>query len=331
MTKDLVLEYLWSHADSCVSGEELAARLSLSRTAVWKAVEQLRGEGYCIESAPRRGYRLLSKSDVLSEQGIRRYLKSEGLRLRCYEEIGSTNTALKELGNQGEAEGLALVAGRQTAGRGRMGRSFYSPGDTGVYLSLLLRPRLPASEATRITVCAAVAVVETLEALSGRPAQIKWVNDIFIDGKKVCGILTEASLDCESGLVNYAVVGIGVNALAPAGGFPEELRDIAGAVFPERTLPELRCRIAAGILDRLWALCGRRELADCYEPYRARSLVLGQDVELLAPDREPVSARVLDLERDYALRVRLPDGSERRVQSGEVRVRPRKDLAKPTK
>lgn len=329
MTKDRVLECLWAHADESLSGEELAARLSLSRTAVWKAVEQLRAEGYCIESAPRRGYRLLSKSDVLSQAGIRRHLKTEGLRLRYYDEIGSTNTALKELANAGEPAGLALIAGRQSAGRGRMGRSFYSPGDTGVYLSLLLRPRLPAAEATGLTACAAVAVAETLEELSGRKAQIKWVNDVFMDGKKVCGILTEASLDCESGLVNYAVVGIGVNALTPPGGFPPELREIAGSVFPERRLPELRCRIAAGILDRLWAFCGGPQMADCWQAYRARSFVLGREVELLLPGREPEQARVLELERDYALRVRLPDGSERRVQSGEVRLH--LDLAKAEK
>ena len=182
MTKDRVLERLWRSADRSVSGEELAAGLSLSRAAVWKAVEQLRAEGYLIESAPRRGYRLLSKSDVLSATGLEKYLDAPGLRLRYVPEIGSTNTALKELANRGEAAGLALAAGRQSAGRGRMGRSFYSPEDTGVYLSLLLRPRMPAAEATRITACAAVAVAETLEELSGRPAQIKWVNDVFVAG-----------------------------------------------------------------------------------------------------------------------------------------------------
>lgn len=323
MTKDSVLELLWSQADRSVSGAELARRLRLSRTAVWKAVEQLRAEGYLIESAPRRGYRLLSKSDVLSAPGIEKYLDCPGLRLRYAEELGSTNTALKELANRGERAGLALVAGRQTAGRGRMGRSFFSPEDSGVYLSLLLRPALPAAEAVRITACAAVAAAETLEELSGRRLQIKWVNDLLLDGKKVCGILTEAALDCESGQLHYAVVGIGVNVLAPAGGFPAELRDRAGAVFSERTLPELRCRVAAGILNRLWRSCGGTGIEDDFAAYRDRSLVLGREVELLSPGREPEPARVLALERDYALLVRLADGTERRLQSGEVRLRPK--------
>lgn len=325
MTKDAVLGTLWASADRYISGAELARQLSLSRTAVWKAVEQLRAEGYLIESVTRKGYRLLSGSDVLSEAGIRRYLKSPELTLRCFDSIDSTNTALKALAAEGAPEGLVLAAGQQTRGRGRMGRSFYSPEGTGIYMSLLLRPTVPAAEATRITACAAVAVAETVEALTGRSAQIKWVNDVLLDGKKVCGILTEASLDCESGLMNHVIVGIGVNALAPAGGFPEELQDIAGAVFTERSLPQLRCQLVAGILDRLWALCRALPERDPYEQYRARSLVLGQNVDLLSPGKEPEPARVLDLERDYALRVELADGSQRRVQTGEVSIRPRKE------
>ena len=322
MTKDTVLQALWSHADRYLSGAELASLLSLSRTAVWKAVEQLRADGYQIEALPRKGYRLLSRSDVLSREGIRRYLRHDALQVQVFQEISSTNTVLKAMAEQGAPAGLALVAGHQSAGRGRMGRSFYSPQDSGVYLSLLLRPTLPASQVTRVTACAAVAVAETLEALSGRPLQIKWVNDLFLDGKKVCGILTEASLDCETGSVHHLVVGIGVNALAPEGGFPEGLRDIAGAVFQERQLPELRCQIAAGIIDKLWDYQAALPEDRCFDAYRARSLVLGREVELLSPGRAPESARVLDLEPDYALRVQLPDGTIRRCLSGEVRIRP---------
>ena len=141
------------------------------------------------------------KCGVLSEDGIRRHLKHQELKLQVYKTITSTNTVLKALAAEGAPAGLALIAGEQTAGRGRMGRSFYSPADSGLYLSLLLRPNVSAVEATRLTACAAVAVAETIEELSGRPAQIKWVNDIFVDGRKVCGILTEASVDCENGMM----------------------------------------------------------------------------------------------------------------------------------
>ena len=321
MTKEDLLTLLWQNADAYISGEELARRLSVSRTAVWKAIGQLREAGYNIESVSNRGYRLLSESDVLSEEGIRRHLKHQELELQVYKTITSTNTVLKALAAEGAPAGLALIAGEQTAGRGRMGRSFYSPADSGLYLSLLLRPNVSAVEATRLTACAAVAVAETIEELSGRPAQIKWVNDIFVDGRKVCGILTEASVDCENGMMHYVIIGLGVNTRVPAGDFPEELKGIAGAAFDADSIPELRCRLAAGILDRLATYTQNPGAPLVFEGYRSRSLVLGKQINILAPGRDPVPAEVLDLEEDYALLVRLPDGSTTRLNSGEVSVR----------
>ena len=321
MTKEDLLSLLWQNADAYISGEELARRLSVSRTAVWKAIGQLREAGYNIESVSNRGYRLLSESDVLSEEGIRRHLKHQELKLQVYKTITSTNTVLKTLAAEGAPAGLALIAGEQTAGRGRMGRSFYSPADSGLYLSLLLRPNVSAVEATRLTACAAVAVAETIEELSGRPAQIKWVNDIFVDGRKVCGILTEASVDCENGMMHYVIIGLGVNTRVPTGDFPEELKGIAGAAFDADSIPELRCRLAAGILDRLAEYTENPGAPRVFEGYKSRSLVLGKAINILAPGRDTVPAEVLDLEEDYALLVRLPDGSIQRLNSGEVSVR----------
>ncbi len=321
MIKDRVLALLWENTDRALSGAELARQLSVSRTAVWKAVEQLRGEGYPIQSAPRRGYRLSPDSDVLSEAGIRRYLRHQELAVRIFPVLSSTNTVLKDLAAQGAPEGTVLVAGEQTAGRGRLGRSFYSPAGTGLYMSLLLRPALSAPEAAGMTACAAVAVAGAIEELAGVPAGIKWVNDVLVAGKKVCGILTEASLDCENGLVNYAVVGIGINTRLPAADFPEPLRDIAGAVFEGKDLPELRCRLAAAVLDRF--LDDYRQLGEkpFYEDYRRRSLVLGREILLLSPGRDPVPAKALDIDRDFALLAELEDGSLRRVNAGEVSIR----------
>ena len=321
MTKDELLSLLWQNADSYISGEELARRLSVSRTAVWKAIGQLREAGYTIESVSNRGYRLLSESDVLSEEGIRRHLRHQELQLQVYPTITSTNTVLKTLAAEDAPAGLVLIAGEQTAGRGRMGRSFYSPADSGLYLSLLLRPRMSAVEATRLTACAAVAVAETIEELSGRQAQIKWVNDIFVDGRKVCGILTEASMDFESGMMHYVIIGLGVNTHVPAGDFPEELRGIAGAAFDTGSIPELRCRLAAGILDRLAVYTEKPDAPEVFAGYKRRSLVLGKAVNILSPGRELVPAEVLDLNEDYSLRVRLPDGSTADLNSGEVSVR----------
>ena len=321
MIKDELLRILWDNADKSISGAELALRLNVSRAAVWKAMEQLRAEGYVIESATRVGYRLSSRSDVLSESGIARHLRCRDLHVEVYPSLPSTNTALKARAAEGAEEGLVLVAGEQTGGRGRMGRSFFSPPGTGIYMSVLLKPSLPAAEATALTACAAVAVAESIEALSGKAAQIKWVNDVLIDGKKVCGILTEASLDCESGFLNSAVVGIGINALAPAGDFPAELGHIAGAVFDSPSLPELRCRLAAEVLDRLMGYYAHLEDKSFFGAYKLRSLVLGKPVYILSPGQEPEEAEVLDLEPDFALLVRTSDGALRRLQSGEVSVR----------
>ena len=325
MTRDDVLNMLWQNADRYVSGEELARALSLSRTAVWKTVGQLRAEGYAIESRPKRGYRLLSGSDVLSAEGVLRHLRRRDLRLRVYKTISSTNTVLKTLAAEGEEPGLVLISEEQSAGRGRLGRSFYSPPGSGLYMSLLLRTAMPAAEATRLTVCAAVAVCETVEELSGRDAQIKWVNDVFVDGRKVCGILTEASVDCETGALHYVVVGIGVNTRVPEGDYPEELRGVAGSAFGEEAIPELRCRLAAGILDRLADYAENPAAPAIFEGYRRRSLVLGREISILAPGRDPVPAVAVDLDEDCSLLARLPDGSIRRLSSGEVSVKPRNE------
>lgn len=321
MTRDDVLDILWKNADTYISGAELARRLSLSRTAVWKGIEQLRADGYLIESVTNKGYRLSSKSDVLCASGIRRHLKTPGLKLQVRSTVTSTNTVLKALAAEGAEEGFVLLAAEQTQGRGRMGRSFFSPPGTGLYMSVLLRPAVSAVEAARLTACAAVAVAEAVEALSGRDTQIKWVNDVLMDGKKICGILTEASMDFESGMVSYIVVGIGINATLPPGDFPEDLRSIAGAAFEPDRLPELRCRLAAEVLDRLMDYYRRSDGEDIYRAYRARSLVLRKPVSLLSPGRDSVPAEVLDIDRDYSLLVRLEDGSTQRVNSGEVSVR----------
>ena len=321
-TRDRILSCLREKQGSFVSGEELAARLGISRTAVWKEIEQLRREGYRIHSVTRKGYCLSPENDVLREEGIRRYLKTDRLRLQVFPCISSTNTVLKAMAEEGAEEGLCLVASEQTAGRGRMGRSFYSPAGTGIYLSLLLRPAIAPADATVITACAAVAVAEAIESLAEVRAEIKWVNDIYVEGHKVCGILTEASLDCENGQVNYLVVGIGINTRLPEKGFPEELRSVAGAAFGNARIPELRCRLTAEVLDRLVAYCDHLLEKQWFEEYKKRSLVLGKEISILRPGQDPEPAVALDLDENCALVVRTADGAVRHLNSGEISIRP---------
>ena len=323
MTKESILELLWQNADSYVSGAELARQLGVSRTAVWKAIEQLREDGYAIDSVTNKGHRLSSDSDVLSEEGMRKYLRNSALDLQVYRSITSTNTVLKTMAEEGAGEGLCLVAGEQTVGKGRRGRSFYSPPNSGLYLSILLRPTLQAADATSITACAAVAVAQAIESLAQVKAEIKWVNDIYVDGRKVCGILTEASLDCESGQVNYMIVGIGINTRVPDSDFPEELKNIAGSAFGDRPIPQLRCRLAAGVLDRLTAYYANLTDKAWFDEYRRRSMVLGKEINILAPGREAEPAVALDLDTDFSLIVRTESGELRRLNSGEVSIRQR--------
>lgn len=321
MTKDLVLECLQKKTDEYVSGAEIAAELSLSRTAVWKAIEQLRADGYRIESVTNRGYRLSSESDVLSEAGIRKYLHSE-LKLKVYPTVTSTNTLLKAEAEQGAAEGTVIVAAEQTAGRGRMGRSFYSPAGTGIYMSILLRPQIPAADAGLITAGAAAAVADAVDALSESSTQIKWVNDVYLNGRKISGILTEGSIDCETGFLSYAIVGIGINITPPEGDFPEDIRAVAGAAFGEDAPTDLRCRLTAEVLERFLAYYADLQNVPFYDAYRRRSVVIGRQVRLIAPGREPEEAEVLDIDRNFALVVRDAYGQLRTVSSGEVSLRP---------
>jgi len=278
-----------------LSGEEIARRLGVSRNAVWKAVKALQADGYPIRAVTNRGYCLAAESDVLSESGIRRYLTGEAqaLSLHVYGAVNSTNLVLRSLANRGAPEGTVVVAAAQTGGRGRKGRSFFSPQGTGVYVSLLLKPKIAPDDATLITTTAAVAVCGALEALSGRPAEIKWVNDVFMDGKKICGILTEGSFDMESGQFEYAVLGTGINIYTPAGGFPEELRAIAGSVL-SAPAPDAKNRAIAEYLNRFLPLYRDLGGAETSAEYRRRSFVLGRAVTVLSEDGA-TPARALDI------------------------------------
>ena len=322
--KERVLTVLEARRGAWFSGEALAQELGVSRSAVWKAISQLREGGYPIQAAPNRGYSLGQDSDLLSAQSIGQYLTVPGLEVEFRPVVTSTNDPLRQAAEEGAPEGKVMVAAEQTAGRGRRGHSFYSPPDAGLYLSLLLRPKLSAPEALSLTTCAAAAVALAVEECAGIPAQIKWVNDVFCRGKKVCGILTEASLDLESGGLQYAIVGIGVNLYPPAGGFPEELADIMGSVYTEKPRGyECRSRLAGSILNHFFAFYQNIADRPFFEDYRKRSFLLGQEIEVLERGQvRPVLA--LDLEPDFSLRVREADGTERVLSSGEVRARAKK-------
>jgi BirA family biotin operon repressor/biotin-[acetyl-CoA-carboxylase] ligase len=324
--KESIRTLLEEHRGEFLSGGEMAEQLGVSRNAVWKAIRQLETEGYRFDSVSGRGYRLREESNVLSPQGVARYLgeRRDLFQVRVMDEVTSTNTVLKEMAGEGASEFTVLAANRQTAGRGRMNRAFYSPAETGLYFSVLLRPKLSAREALFLTTAAAVAVAEAVDALSGREAGIKWVNDVFLDGKKICGILTEASLDMESGGMECAICGIGVNLCDPPEGFPTELRDTVGSVFGTQPPPaDVRCRMAGEILTRLAAYYEGLAERAFFDEYTRRSVVIGREVLLMdiLGIQPPRPATALAIDRDCHLHVRYEDGTQAVLSSGEIRVR----------
>lgn len=260
------------------------------------------------------------QEDSLSVDIIYDNLSDRRWHIKAYEQIGSTNTMLREQADN-LPEFSVVIAGAQTAGRGRRGRSFFSPDGSGLYMSLLLRSALEAERAADITTAAAVAVCEAIEEVLSLKPGIKWVNDIFIDGKKVCGILTEAAFTADCNYVNYVVLGMGINVYAPEGGFPEELRDIAGALMPER-LPELRSRLAAAVLERFGRLYDEMLAGGSgyAESYRRRCLAIGRDVTVVTA-RGSYPAHVYGIDDRCHLLVRLPDGTEQILSSGEISIK----------
>lgn len=321
-TREKLITLFESNRTVYFSGEEIAKQLSISRAAVWKAVKALQKEGYSIHAVTNKGYCLSESTDILSAQGIQKYLcpSCANLTFDIYAETSSTNTLVREQAALGAPEGYVAIATTQTAGRGRMGRTFFSPSDSGLYFSLLLRPKqYSAQQAVRITTIAAVAVCEAIEVLSDENAHIKWVNDIFIRGKKVCGILTEASFGLENGLLEYAVLGIGINVYPPKEGVPKELESIVGSVFPA---PEndIRNRLAAEVLNRFMNYYSNIEESGYVEKYRSRSLAIGRKVNIIRGE-ESIPATVLDIDEDCHLLVAYEDGSRDCLSSGEISIR----------
>ena len=226
-TKQALLAALSAAQGECISGQQLAQQLGVSRAAVHKAAAALAAQGYALEAAPRRGYRLAG-GDPFCAEAVGEY----DAPIYLYDKLESSNRTAKTLALEGTPHGTMVLTSQQTAGRGRLGRRFESPAGKGIYLSLVLRPGLPMTEAQAVTVSAAVAVCRAVKRLCGLDLGIKWVNDLYYNGKKVCGILTEAGADIESGQLEWLVVGIGLNLTSRPEDWPEELRPIAGSLYP---------------------------------------------------------------------------------------------------
>ncbi len=325
--EELILAFLAEAADEFVSGEAISGKLGLSRAAVWKHVDALRGQGYRIEAVPARGYRLVAIPDRLGPLEIGPLLSTHDLGqvLHCADELPSTNDRARELADAGAGHGEVVVAECQTAGRGRRGRSWASPAGRNLYLSVILRPALPPQRATELTLVASIAACDACRR-AGVEAGIKWPNDVLVDGRKVAGILTE--LSAEPDVVHWVVVGIGVNLNAAASDFPEEVRAIATSLAIARGQPVPRALFAAALLADLEHWLDRHAaegFAPIREAWRERSVTLGRRVTVEVEGAE-VTGVAEDIDGSGALLVRGPAGLLR-VHSGDVRLAARVDPA----
>ena len=283
-TRQALLQALSSAGGSYVSGQQLAETLGVSRAAVHKAAAALTAQGYALEAAPRRGYRLAG-GDPFCAEAIGDYPAP----IYLYDTLESSNRTAKLLALDGAPHGTLVLTAHQSAGRGRLGRRFESPAGKGVYCSVLLRPEMPAANAQTATISAAVAVCRAVKKLCGLELAIKWVNDLYYQGRKVCGILTEAGTDLESGQLEWLVVGIGLNLTSTAADWPEVL-----------------------------ALCPG---FDCLDEYRARCFVPGHWVTVCA-ETETYAAKALAIDEEGRLVIQRENGRQEALRCGEVTTRP---------
>lgn len=318
--KSRLLELLEQHKGEILSGEALAGELQCTRAAIWKAVKSLKEEGYEIEAGQNKGYMLRRDSNRLSVEGIRLYLKHPEVYLKLYKKAGSTNQLAKQAAVGGEAvHGSFVIAQQQTAGRGRRGRSFYSPEGAGLYLSVILEPKEETlQESLLLTTAAATAVYKAVEKVCGISLDIKWVNDLYYQGKKVCGILTEAITDFESGNIEFAVVGIGLNLYPLEEGYPEELKGIAGALYPDEKAASGTDRnyLSAEIVNFLMEETRDLKLS---REYVEHNLVPGKEILIIDGSRSR-KAKALDICPDGRLRVLEIDGSISILSFGEISI-----------
>lgn len=317
-TKNRVLDYLNQHKGTAVSGQEIADQLAISRTSIWKAIKTLQSEGFQIEATTNKGYLLTHEPDVLSKTTLQSLLNEKTDILEIYKQIGSTNDEAKKIVNEQSINKGILLAEEQTKGRGRLGRQFYSPHQTGLYMSLIYKNQNQLNAAS-ITTVAAVAVCQAIEKLTGKQPGIKWVNDIFLDGYKICGILTEGILNFETGTIDSIIVGIGLN-FKEADKIPDEFQSIIGSLFKNEKTTLTRNHLAAEIVNQLDAMYQNLDNTDYLDEYRKRCFVLGQKVSF-TEKQQSIKGVARAIDDEGGLVVELNDGQMKTLRFGEISIR----------
>ncbi len=323
--RESVLLALKEKSGDWLSGEVLSTSLDLSRTMIWKQIKQLKTEGYVVESSSKKGYRLVSCPDILSADEVCPGLITEVFGQRdyfYYPSIDSTNQQARMLASQGYSEGTVVVADMQTDGRGRRGRSWYSPAGQGIYISLILRPRISLKEISRISLIPAVALAETLQEELGLDARIKWPNDILINHKKIAGVLSEAVTDMDG--VEFVVIGMGLNINNSTSDFPDDFRTVPTSILAETKQPVSRVKILQSLLAKLehhYNLLQNGDFSITLTAGKRLSMVIGQQVNL-ETSRGWVTGQAVDIDENGYLLVHDGAGGVHTVISGEIEVLP---------
>lgn len=323
MLKEDILQLLKAGKDTYLSGQRISAQLGVSRAAVWKAVEALRKDGYGIDSRSNCGYRLVRVPDVMTQEALSDIgTRQVGRKVLYYDRLDSTNNEIKRLSIDQVENGLAVIADCQTGGRGRRGRSFLSPAGKGLYLSVLMQPHCSVEELSMLTAWSAVALCRAVERACGVRPGIKWPNDLVMQNRKLCGVLTELELEAETGLPRYVIVGIGTNVLQTEADFGPEVAPIAISLEQALGQAPARTALAKEILRAMDDLYRDfpQEKAQYLEQYRRDCLTLGRPVTVLRPSGAR-NGFATGINEDFSLTVRWEDGTEEALSAGEVSVR----------
>lgn len=317
MIYNQMVELLEKNCGNWISGEFIAQKMNITRAAVWKNIKKLQDEGYEIESITGKGYRLSDTSDILSSASIQRYLKDDNYILDIRKSVTSTNDIIKEKALNKLSEKNIVIAEYQSAGKGRRGRSFFTSEHAGIYMSILLRPTFDIQNSLLITAAAAVAVHDAIKEVCKINTDIKWVNDIQIEGKKICGILCEAAYEIDSASFDYVILGIGINTKNVP--FPVELEDIVTSLDQHSDQPFLRSQLIASIIQHFFNHYDHMDQKDFLDTYRSASSIIGKEITVFQGNQEyNAYAQSIDDQGNLTI---IKDGSVMTLLSGEVSIR----------
>ena len=319
--KNNILRIL-KNSEDFVSGEKMSEEFNMTRSGIWKYINMLKEDGYNIESLPRKGYRIVSSPDILIYEEIKEYLKTDflGRNIHYYQSIDSTNKKAKEIAFN-EKEGTVLIAEEQLEGKGRMGREWISPRGKGIWMSIILKPKVEPMEVSKITLLGAAAVHKALENMNVNSG-IKWPNDILIGDKKICGILTE--MNCELNMINYVVMGIGINVNLDDNDIPEDLKDKATSIKIDQGEEIDRKKLVANILNEFEKLYipfkDKGNAKEAIDICRKNSAIMGREVKIIQGEEVKIG-KVIDLNEEGELMVEFGDEHIENIFSGEISIR----------